>query len=289
MVNREDGSESERLAPVIPLFGATASAVSDSSTPRPPDTADAAEEPGGAAAVDFARWRSASKVEEPSVAARALDSYTDSDGSPSDRHPARGGARSAPRLRAVERTDQHDGADSALSAAALREAAEEALVRKLRARSLSISEARLILRGFEREGGRLDSAQIDDVIDDFCRRGYLDDRVLAEQLITAGVERKGQGRVALSRALAQRGLSRDVIDAALSDLPDDDAARALEFARGKASSLTRLDHDTALRRLVGQLARRGYNGAVAMSAAKAALGEVTRGHATSGVRFVDSD
>nr|WP_236571179.1 regulatory protein RecX [Microbacterium hydrocarbonoxydans] len=233
-----------------------------------------------------------SKVEELSVGERAQrerDTYAQSDGSPSDRHPARGASRSAPRLRAIERTDEHDGAGHALSAAALREAAEEVLVRKLRTRSLSISEARLVLRGFERDGGRLDSEQIEDVLDDFSRRGYLDDRVLAEQLITAGVERKGQGRVALSRALAQRGLARDVIDAALSELPDDDAARALEFARSKASSLARLDHDTALRRLVGQLARRGYNGAVAMSAAKAALGDVTRGRGTSGVRFVDSE
>ena len=53
----------------------------------------------------------------------------------------------------------------------------------------------------------------------------------------SGIERKSQGRVALSRALAQRGISRDVIVAAMSDLPDDDADRALEFARTKARSL----------------------------------------------------
>lgn len=162
--------------------------------------------------------------------------------------------------------------------------AEEALVRKLRARSLSVSEARQVLRGHD-----LDAAGIDDVIDRFCERGYLDDALLAEHLVISGVERKGQGRVALSRALAQRGIPRDVIDTALGDLPDDDAERALEFARTKARSMARLDADTALRRLLGQLARRGYGGSVATSAARAALAEASLGAPTTGVRFVESD
>ncbi|WP_258131915.1 regulatory protein RecX [Microbacterium sp. MYb62] len=157
-------------------------------------------------------------------------------------------------------------------------------MRKLRTRSLSISEARQALRGHG-----LESGTVDDVIDDFCRRGYLDDAALAGVLVTSGVERKGQGRVALSRALAQRGIPREVIDGALDELPDDDDERALEFARSKARSMSRLDHDTALRRLVGQLSRRGYNGAVAMRAAKSALQETSFGGSTTGVRFVDSD
>ncbi len=157
-------------------------------------------------------------------------------------------------------------------------------MRKLRTRSLSVSEARGVLKGFA-----IESSQIDDVIDDFCRRGYLDDAILAGHLVTSGVERKGLGRVALSRALAQRGIPRDVISAALDEVPDDDAERALEFARTKARSLSRLDHETALRRLVGQLSRRGYNGSVAMAAARTALTEATFGQPSSGVRFVDSD
>ncbi|MFJ4224868.1 regulatory protein RecX [Microbacterium sp. NPDC089695] len=152
-----------------------------------------------------------------------------------------------------------------------------------------MSEVRLILRGFEHHGMSLDGSLIDDILDDFERRGYVDDAQLAGQLVAAGVERKGQGRVALSRALAQRGIPREIIDAALDELPDDDADRALDYARSKARSLARLDADTALRRLVGQLSRRGYNGAVAMSAAKTALRETSGGRPATGVRFVDSD
>ncbi|WP_223625336.1 regulatory protein RecX [Microbacterium sp. EST19A] len=229
-------------------------------------------------------------------------------GTPSDRHPARGAAaraaaeespaeksagerslaeKSAPRLRALRELNAAlDGEDPASgpSPDEIRSTAEESLLRKLRAKSLSISEARLVLRGHG-----LPADQIDDVIDDFSRRHYLDDAVLAGLLVSSGVERRGQGRVALSRALSQRGLPRDVIDAALDELPDDDAERALDFARTKARSMGRLDNDTALRRLIGQLARRGYNGSVAMNAAKTALREVSSGGSSSGVRFVDSD
>ena len=184
--------------------------------------------------------------------------------------------------------DEHGGAvASEPDADQVRARAEDALVRKLRSKQLSVSEARSVLR----ENG-LDRDAIEDVIDDFLRRSYLDDHTLASLLVTSGSERKGQGRIALARSLAQRGIPRDIIDDALEELPDDDAERALEFARSKASGMSRLDFDTALRRLHGQLARRGYGGSVAMSAARTALNEVGVRRATArpnGVRFVESD
>ncbi|MCI1017842.1 RecX family transcriptional regulator [Microbacterium sp. C5A9] len=302
MSDRDGGSGSERLAPVIPLFGARASADSPSAEAVETDVSStvssaaspfsAEEQTDSTAATGAVSWRSTWSGEHSDAADRGRiedTSRREIPGSPSERHPARGGGRAPVRLRALESEGAPAEAADAPSADEARTSAEELLVRKLRTRSLSISEARLVLRGFERNGVRLESSQIDDVLDEFERRGYLDDGALAEQLIRAGFERKGQGRVALSRALAQRGIPRDVIDSALSELPDDDAARALDFARTKASSLARLEHDTALRRLVGQLARRGYNGSVAMSAAKAALAEVSRGRPTTGVRFVESD
>ncbi|MEQ6896707.1 regulatory protein RecX [Microbacterium sp. KR10-403] len=148
-----------------------------------------------------------------------------------------------------------------------REIAESNLTRKLRTRQLSVSEARAVVA--ERD---LDGDVVEAVIHDFRRRGYLDDRALAEQLVHAGVERKGQGRTAIAQSLAKRGIPRDVVDAALAALPDDDAERALAFARQKARAMRGLERDVALRRLVGQLARRGY-GAAAMDAARQALDE----------------
>lgn len=244
MVDRNGGED--RLAPVIPLFGATAAeSVAQPDIPR--------------RTGDDGVWRSA-LADDP-----------------------------APRRPFVP-TVVGEPTDEAASNADLdeqRSAAEEVLVRKLRAKQLSVSEARTVLRSND-----VDRDTIDEILDEFQHRGYLDDRTLASLLVTAGVERKSQGRVALSRTLAQRGISRVIIDEALAELPDDDEERALEYARSKARSMARLDHDAALRRLLGQLARRGYGGSAAMNAARTALREVGGGGGSagrSGVHFVDSD
>lgn len=213
-------------------------------------------------------------------------------GGPPPESPGDGGEQSAPDggaqapvwnatwaetpARGLSVVDTDDTGDD--DSAAQREAAENSLLRKLRSRSLSLREARSVLVQSD-----LPADQVDDVIDAFVRRGYLDDAALAEQLMHAAVDRKGQGRQVIAQTLAKRGIPRDVADAAIDELPDDDADRALEYARTKACSLASLDHDTALRRLMGQLARRGYPGSVAMNAAKLALSEA--GSSRSGVRF----
>ena len=157
-------------------------------------------------------------------------------------------------------------------------AAERGLLKKLRGRQVSVSEAKTYLGQYElgREG-------VEAILDAFLERGYLDDARLAEQVVHSGVDRKGQGRQALSQSLAKRGIPRDIADAALAGLPDDDAERALEFARSKAGSMRGLERDVALRRLAGQLARRGYGGSAALNAARQALDESMR--PTGRVRF----
>lgn len=156
--------------------------------------------------------------------------------------------------------------------------AESALVKRLRTRSLSEREARAFLR--ERD---LSVNAVEGIIEGMLRHGYLDDARLAEQLIHAATTRKGQGRRAISQALSQRGIPRDVVDAALETLPDDDADRALEYAHQKARTMRDLDRETALRRLSGQLARRGYGGQ-SLEAARRALDELSS-PTRSGVRF----
>lgn len=263
----------EHLAPVIPLFGAKRPAE-ESTPPVPRRTGEAG------------LWRST--WDDP------VDQDEDDDasdaGTASAAHPsfAAAGRRSEGRAK-LRALGAHDARPSDDAASAdddpdeVRRRAEEALVRRLRAKQLSVSEARGVLREHD-----LDRDGIEQVIDEFTSRGYLDDRTLATLLVTSGVERKGQGRVVLSRALAQRGIPREVIDDVLAELPDDDAERALEFARSKAPGMSRLEPDTALRRLLGQLARRGYGGSVAMNAARTALREAG-GSRGGGVRFVDSD
>ena len=151
-----------------------------------------------------------------------------------------------------------------------RERAEVLLLRKLRSRSLSISEARSALR----EVRGADDTVITELIDRFIDLGYLNDAVFAEQLVLSAVERRGEGRRAVANTLLKRGIPRDIADAAIAEMPDDDAERALEYARSKARGVGGKDDDAALRRLAGQLARRGYPSSVALTAARQALREV---------------
>lgn len=147
--------------------------------------------------------------------------------------------------------------------------AEKALLKRLATRQLSVSESRAFLTARD-----VADADVERIVASMLDYGYLDDASLAEQLVHIGAERRAQGRRVIAQTLARRGIPRDVADAALSALPDDDAERALETARAKARSMSGLDRQVALRRLVGQLGRRGYGGSTAMSAAQQALDEL---------------
>lgn len=242
MTARNHGGEREELAPVIPLFGADA--TRRGTADQPSETDDA--RPWHATWIAERAEADAARAAHPaSAVGRAAGRGA---GDPDD----------GSRLRALG-----DEGDTTRAA----EEAERLLLRKLRTRSLSLREARAVLR--EHELGDGDGEAI---VERFVSLGYLDDGALAEQLIDKATSRKAQGRQAIAQTLAQRGIPREVIDEALARLPDDEAERALDFARSKASGFDGVERDAALRRLAGQLARRGY-GSVALSAARQALDE----------------
>ena len=163
---------------------------------------------------------------------------------------------------------------------ALCDSAATSLVRSLARRGLSIAEAKTRLRG---AGLTDDESAV--VIDDFVEQGWLDDEVLAEQLVHSATTRKGMGTRAIRQLLLKRAIARDVIDDVIAELPDDDAERALDFARTKARALARYDDDTAIRRLTGMLARRGFGGSIAGKAARTALADERRDSGGSVVWF----
>lgn len=142
------------------------------------------------------------------------------------------------------------------------------LLRALRRKPISVSEARR-----ELGAAGYDDAVSDAAIDECLRLGYLDDARLAEQLTYIGAERKRQGRSAIARTLAERGIARSVSEEALDPLAADEGERAREFADKKARTMGSLPRDVALRRLVGQLSRRGF-GTVALDVARAALDDL---------------
>lgn len=155
-----------------------------------------------------------------------------------------------------------DGSSAVLSAALDR------LLRRLRRSGLSVAEAtdQLVADGVER-------VVAEAVVADLVGKRWLGDAVLAEQLVHTALTKRREGRRAIGQVLAKRRIPREIADAALAALPDDDAERALEFARQKAAGFRGLPVDVAIRRLVGQLQRRGYPPGVAMTAARLALAD----------------
>lgn len=244
-----DGGESEEsaLAPVIPLFGGEHSGRREaprSDRPRsvPPEVPRAEASRGDTEIPWHASWVSPESNARRSSEGRRAAEVSADDGAP--------------------------GAE-AVDPSEVRDAAEASLLRKLRTRQLSVSESRGVLIAAGMTGGAAD-----ELLDQFERLGYLDDVSLSQQLVRAAVERKGQGRQSISPLLTRRGIPREVVETVLSEMPDDDLERALEFARTKARSLGARDRETALRRLLGQLARRGYPSSVSMTAARQALDEL---------------
>lgn len=260
-----DGSApADALAPVIPLFGARtpterASSAHPASRTRSVDAVPVSSD-DGRKAVFPSRWSSPDD-ERSDPAPKWARPGTDADAS-------------------EESPDD------------IRDRAEAMLLRRLRGRSLSLAEARTALGGVE----GVDDVLIDEVLAKFVDLGYLNDEAFAEQLAMSAVERRGQGRRAVVQTLRKRGISREVADAAIAELPDDDAERALEFARSKARSVGGKDYDASLRRLAGQLARRGYSSSVSLDAARQALAEAgvrrapfSRPAPSSGVRFTPDE
>ena len=159
-----------------------------------------------------------------------------------------------------------------------RERAEKLLLHRLRGRSLSISEARTVLRTTD-----IDQNEAEEIIERFAELHYIDEEKLAEQIVHSHHERKGLGRAGVQTEMRRRGLDANLILEKLEELPDDEAERAIEMAIKRVGQLERFDEQTIDRRLTGFLMRKGYSSGAVRLAVKAAL--ESRSGGTSSVRF----
>jgi regulatory protein len=105
-----------------------------------------------------------------------------------------------------------------------------------------------------------------------CREaGLVDDDAMAAALVEEG-RRKGHAATRLRADLQRRELSGEVIERAIASLATEDPeAAAFAIARQKADTLTGVSAETAFRRIVGHLARRGHPEALAHKVARAAV------------------
>lgn len=99
------------------------------------------------------------------------------------------------------------------------------------------------------------------VLDRLATVGLVDDADFAQQWVRSRRAKAGKSRRALAAELHTKGVDRDVIASALSEIDAGaERDRAEELVRAKLRRET-LDGDDArvTRRLVGMLARRGYS------------------------------
>jgi regulatory protein len=104
---------------------------------------------------------------------------------------------------------------------------------------------------------------VDAAIERLTRAGFLDDGAFARQFARARAAGGRASRRRIQAELARRGVARDVADAAIAEVFDEDAVdegeAAVEVARRKFRSLASLDPAVRHRRLYAFLARRGYD------------------------------
>lgn len=176
---------------------------------------------------------------------------------------------------------------------------ESALVEARPERSANEDGVRLLARKARSSGElrnellRLDHNpdDVETVIDEFERSLYLDDAGLARVLTEKLRESKRASRSQIRTKLRARKLSDSAIENALAELGDDDEYALLRStAADRARTMRDLDRQTAERRLLGFLARRGWSGEPASRAVREALDGAARSAPGSsgrggGVRF----
>jgi regulatory protein len=144
------------------------------------------------------------------------------------------------------------------------EADRESVARKIlldqltgRARTRSDLEKKLAQRGVPAEVATR-------LLDRFEEVGLVDDAAFAREWVAQRQEGRGLARRALAQELRRKGIDDEVARDALGEIDESDeieAARVL--VRRKLRSVSGLDTDKAVRRLVGMLARKGHSSGVA--------------------------
>lgn len=136
----------------------------------------------------------------------------------------------------------------------------------VRPRSERELRTRLLRAGFE-------GPEVDEELQRLASVGLVDDAAFALQLAEHEIGvRRSSARAVMSR-LAAKGVDRATIQEAVRAASGDpESERALELARSRITRLSGLAPERAYSRLVGFLARRGYDAGVARDAARTALG-----------------
>jgi regulatory protein len=113
------------------------------------------------------------------------------------------------------------------------------------------------------------------VLERYAEVGMIDDQVFARAWVTSRHHSRGLARRALASELRGKGLTPDAVSEALTEVSDDVEARtARELVDRRLRGVpTPGSSDQVLRRLVGLLARKGYQPGLAIRVVREALAE----------------
>jgi len=118
-------------------------------------------------------------------------------------------------------------------------------------------------RALARRGVPTDAATA--VLDRFAEVGLIDDEAFAQAWVTSRHAGRGLSRRALAVELRQRGVDAETIGAAVSVVSsDEEEAAATILVNRRLRTMAGLPRETARRRLLGMLARRGFSTGLAL-------------------------
>lgn len=153
----------------------------------------------------------------------------------------------------------------------------EAVKAPIRSRALRLldsrARSRAELRGRLAENEEWPAVAIDEVLDDLTASKLLDDAHFAREWVRQRHAGRGKSRMVLDRELVEKGIPAHLRAEALEQVSDaDESAIARSLAEKKVRTIKTVPADRAardkdLRRVVGVLARRGFNQGLSMSIA----------------------
>ena len=141
----------------------------------------------------------------------------------------------------------------------------------------SAPRTRAELEGYLSQRGVPDDAAAE-VLDRFEDVGLIDDVAYAEGWVRSRHGTKGLGRRAVAAELRRKGVSDDIVAAALEPIdPAQERERAMALARSRYPQVMGLPYATQVRRLMGALTRRGYEISLASEVVRQVVAEESVG------------
>ena len=115
------------------------------------------------------------------------------------------------------------------------------------------------------------------LLDRFEEVGLVDDEAFARLWVSHRQPGKGLARRALAQELRRKGIDDEIAREVLDEIdPADEEEAARRLVRKKLRSVSRVDDTTATRRLVGMLARKGYNSGLSFAVVRDELAAAER-------------